>query len=220
MVVPDWRGIRRGTRVRVALWLISEVGVGHAFTKAQLREAFPGVEQVDRRMRDLRADGWVIATYREDRSLSADELRFVSAGGPVWERGYKSKATANDVTTRVRQQVMAADGFVCLYCGIGGGEPYPDDAVRTAKLTVTRAESTDDSGSRLVTLCDRCRLRSGEDTTADSLIAAIEALDPESREILRDWVARGERQRNRLDELWAAYRCLPWSDRARIQELV
>lgn len=57
MTVPDWRTHQAGTRVRVALWLHSEVPVGSSFTKAQLRDAFPGVEQVDRRMRDLRASG-------------------------------------------------------------------------------------------------------------------------------------------------------------------
>src|SRR3954447_17133914 len=92
MSVPDWRTSTAGTRVRAALWLVEVVGVGNHFTKAELREAFPGVEQVDRRMRDLRDDSWVIATNREDRSLELDELRFVSMGGRVWEPGYRRSA--------------------------------------------------------------------------------------------------------------------------------
>ena len=61
---------------------------------AELRNAFPSVEQIDRRMRDLRAEGWVIATYREDRSMSQDELRLVAMGGRVWEEAYHSRSGA------------------------------------------------------------------------------------------------------------------------------
>ncbi len=63
--VPDWRDGTLGTRVRVALWLASEVGEGGTFRKQQLRDAMPGVEQIDRRMRDLRPAGWEILTYRD-----------------------------------------------------------------------------------------------------------------------------------------------------------
>ena len=220
MALPDWRTSTAGTRVRVALWLASEVGVGESFTKAELRDAFPGVEQVDRRMRDLRAEGWVIATYREDRSLASDELRLVKVGGAVWERGYRSKASASGISDKQRQEIFAADGFVCVHCGVGGGEPYPDDPVRTAKLTIARAQPTEDGSPRLATVCDRCHLRGGEEVSADALTSAIEDLDVESRERLRGWIARGARSRDPLDELWAAYRRLPSADRAHIKDLI
>jgi hypothetical protein len=138
MTLPDWKTSRAGARVRVALWLYQVVGEGGAFTKAQLREAFPNVEQIDRRMRDLRPEGWVIATYREDRSLSPDELRLVETGGKVWETAYRSRQEKMP-TEKERQAVFAADNFACAYCGIGGGERYPDDSVRTAKLSVVRS---------------------------------------------------------------------------------
>lgn len=220
MALPDWRTSRAGTRVRVALWLASEIGAGGAFTKAQLREAFPGVEQVDRRMRDLRAEGWVITTYREDRSLAADELRLVRLGGGVWEPGYRSKASSSSVSERLRQEVFAADGFVCVYCGIGGGEPYPDDPLRTAKLTIARGQPTDDGSPRLATVCDRCHTRSSEGESAENLMSAISELESASRERLSGWIVRGARERDPLDELWAAYRRLPELDRARIRELI
>lgn len=220
MTLPDWRTSRAGTRVRVALWLASEVGAGGAFTKAQLREAFPGVEQVDRRMRDLRAEGWIITTYREDRSLAPDELGLVRLGGSVWEPGYRSKASSSGVSDKLRQEIFAADGFVCVYCGIGGGESYPDDPLRTAKLMIARAQAADDGSPRLATVCDRCHARGREDESGEDLMTTIAELDPRSRERLRDWIARGVRDRDPLDELWAAYRRLPSSDRARIRELI
>src|SRR3954468_17866908 len=103
MDVPDWRTSGAGSKIRVALWLVAAVGTGGTFTKADLRAAFPAVEQVDRRMRDLRADGWVIATYREDRSLASDELRLVRVGAPVWETGYRPRSRA--VPARERRAV-------------------------------------------------------------------------------------------------------------------
>jgi hypothetical protein len=204
----------------VALWLANEVGVGESFTKAELRDAFPGVEQVDRRMRDLRAEGWVIATYREDRSLASDELRLVALGGAVWERGYRSKASAAGISDKQRQEIFAADGFVCIHCGVGGGEPYPDDPVRTAKLTIARAQPAEDGSPRLATVCDRCHLRGSAEASADAVASAVADLDDESRERLRGWIVRGARERDPLDELWAAYRRLTSADRANIKELI
>src|SRR3954452_13389047 len=110
MTVPDWKTSTKGTRVRVALWLHSEVGDGGTFKKAQLREAFPGVEQIDRRMRDLRAEGWVLATYREDRSLEPDELRLVQVGGRVGEPTYRSRQSST-ITDKERKAVFAADNY-------------------------------------------------------------------------------------------------------------
>jgi hypothetical protein len=220
MTLPDWRTSTAGTRVRVALWLASAVGLGGSFTKAELRDAFPGVEQVDRRMRALRTEGWVIATYREDRSLASDELRLVKLGGAVWERGYRSKATTAGISDNQRQEIFAADGFVCIHCGVGGGEPYPDDPIRTAKLTIARTNRTEDGSPRFATVCDRCHLRGGEEVSADAVTSAIAHLDAESRERLREWIARGARSRDPLDELWAAYRRLPSADRAHIKDLI
>ena len=55
MTLPKWNDpkLRAGTMIRTALWLTSEVGVGNAFTKEQHRQAFAGITQADRRLRDL-----------------------------------------------------------------------------------------------------------------------------------------------------------------------
>jgi hypothetical protein len=171
-------------------------------------------------MRDLRAEGWVITTYREDRSLAADELRLVRLGGSVWEPGYRSKASSSSVSDKLRQEIFASDGFVCVYCGIGGGEAYPDDPLRTAKLTIARAQPADDGAPRLATVCDRCHVGRAGDESGTALLRAVSELDPESRERLRSWILRGARERDALAELWAAYRRLPASDRARIREMI
>lgn len=208
MTVPDWKTTRAGARIRVALWLRSEVGTGGSFTKAQLRAAFPKIEQVDRRMRDLRRDGWVIATYREDRSLASDELRLVGMGGPVWEAGYRSTAV-NTVTDKERRAVFAGDNYSCVYCGISGGETYVDDPVRTAKLSVARIKSGSSDRPQLVSVCDRCRAAAPAESSSSAILADIANLDDADRANLRSWIERGRRQVSPAEQVWGKLRRLP-----------
>jgi hypothetical protein len=217
VAIPDWRTSSAGSRARVALWLVTEVGVDGVFTKGQLRQAFPKVEQIDRRMRDLRPEGWVINTYREDRSLTVDELRLVSIGGAVWSPSYRPRQSPA-VTDKERQATFAADNYVCVLCGVGGGEPYQDDPARTAKLALKRTTALLEGPGELQTLCDRC-YASAENAgpeSVDSLIAAFDALDREQLERLGTWIRRGRRLGSPVDDLWARYRRLP----ARAREVV
>jgi len=217
MELPNWRTSTKGTRVRAALWLFTEVGEGGTFTKAQLREAFPGVEQIDRRMRDLRAEGWVLATYREDRSLSADELRLVRVGGAVWDPNYRSKAQTS-ISDKERQQIFAADDYMCVYCGVSGGESYVDDALRSAKLTLSRVPSTDGRTTRLATCCDRCHVATRDDAPTPNLSPAIDGLSDEQRSRLLDWIRTGSRPVAPEEQLWARYRRLPHAVRLEVRQ--
>jgi hypothetical protein len=211
MDVPDWRTSRAGSKVRVALWLVAAVGSGGTFKKKDLRGAFPAVEQVDRRMRDLRADGWVIATYREDRSLAADELRLVSVGARVWEPGYRPRSPA--VPARERRAVFSRDGYACRYCGISAGETYPDDPLRTAKLSAARASA----GNQLMTLCDRCMADAPDAHSVEDLVGTIRALDPGDKQRLIAWIQGGQRQWTKAEVLWARFRRLPADAREEVQ---
>lgn len=212
MTVPDWRTSTKGTKVRAALWLHAEVGVGGTFTKQQLRDAFPSVEQVDRRMRDLRPEGWVIATYREDRSLTVDELRLVAEGGRVWEPGYRSRQGAA-VSDKQRQEVFAGDNYCCVLCGISAGEAYPDDPLRSAQLTLARNRPPGDETAGLRTECDRCRAGSPPNADAAGVTEQIAGLSPDDREQLAGWVRSGSRGPVPLLDAWAAYRRLPLEGR-------
>lgn len=209
VTLPDWRTSTHASRVRAALWLHAEVGTGGSFTKQQLRDAFPNIEQIDRRMRDLRDEGWVIATYREDRSLaSSDELRLVREGGAVWERGYQS-LKRNAISEKVRQAVFAADNYLCLFCGIGGGESYPDDPLRTAKLTVARVEAMGDGEKQLATCCDRCHAGQPPQETTAHLLEGVRSMTAEQQDRLATWVRSGKRAIAPEHLLWARYRRLP-----------
>lgn len=124
MSLPSWTDEKFGTMKRAALWLVDVVGEGNVFTKAQLREAFPGTSQIDRRMRDLRDHGWRIDTNREDAVLDAHEQRFVRQGEPVWEPGKGRSKSAAPVTATQRRETLQKDGYFCRSCGISAGQTY------------------------------------------------------------------------------------------------
>lgn len=216
LAIPEWNdpSLKAGTMVRGALWLLQQVGVGNRFTKEQLREAFPGVSQADRRIRDLRDFGWVILTSTEDATLLAEDQRFVKAGVPVWDpAARRAAAPQKTVSAKEKKAVLERDHYMCTSCGISGGEEYLDDSNQTAVLSVTRQEVVLPGGEQvigLVTECKRCR--AGADTapvSADDVLAGIGALDPADRARLKRWMERGRRGSTPLERAWIAYRRLP-----------
>lgn len=216
MSLPDWNDpkIKAGTMVRGALWLIQVIGEGQTFTKGQLRDAFPGISQVDRRLRDLRDYGWVILTNTEDATLMAEDHRFIKPGVPVWDPAARRAADPQKaVSGKEKRAVMARDDYICTVCGIAGGEPYSDDTNQTAVLYVTRRETVLPGGREsilLVTECKRCR--AGSDSAparADETFTDIKALDPADRRRLARWIERGRRGSTPLERAWNSYRRLP-----------
>lgn len=215
--VPDWQDFNGGTRSRVALWLHTEVGANGTFTKADLRAAFPGTEQIDRRMRDLRDAGWIIATYATDRSLEPDELRLVKIGGNVWERSFRS-TLPKAPTAKERQATFLADGFACVSCGIGAGDPFPDDPLRTARLSAARRPGLDDE-TQLVTQCDRCLAGRAYPDMRD-LVGDIKRLDRDSLRELQKWINASKRTSRPVDSIWSKYQGLSKEQKQRLAQEV
>jgi hypothetical protein len=216
VTLPAWNDpdLKAGTMVRGALWLVQVIGEGNTFTKEQLRDAFPGISQADRRIRDLRDYGWVLFTNSDDARLMAEDQRFVKAGVPVWDpAARRAAAPQKAISNREKQAVMARDHFMCSVCGISGGEAYLDDSNQTAVLSVTRRETVLPDGREqtlLVTECKRCRAGSdGSPARADETVADIRALDPGEQKRLLRWIERGRRGSTPLDRAWNAYRRLP-----------
>ena len=209
--------------VRGALWLLQVVGEGNSFTKNQLRDAFPGVSQIDRRIRDLRDYGWVVYSNTEDASLQTEDQRFVRAGAAVWDpAARRAAASQKAISSRDRQAVLARDSYMCTLCGIAGGETYPDETVMTAVLAVSRRTVVGADGGEtqaLMTECKRCR--SGLLSTplsADVAVDVATRLGPnELRRLLR-WVERGRRGATELDRAWAAYMRVPPETRKEIAD--
>ncbi|WP_257133592.1 hypothetical protein [Streptomyces sp. f51] len=216
MTLPAWNdpALKGGTMIRGALWLVQEVGEGNTFTKEQLRDAFPGVSQADRRLRDLRPYGWVIHTNTEDASLMAEDQRFVEAGVPVWDpAARRAAAPRKAITAKQIQAALSRDDYMCTVCGIGGAEPYLDDSNQTAVLSVTRRTFVLLDGREeelLVTECKRCRAGGGGQVVrADEALAEIKNLDPADQRRLARWAERGRRGSTALERAWNAYRRLP-----------
>jgi hypothetical protein len=208
---PDFKG---GTMVRGALWLVQVVGEGNTFTKEQLRLAFPGVAQADRRLRDLRDYQWSILTSTEDASLHREEQRFVSPGVPVWDPAARhAAAVQTTVSGKELKEALGRDDFMCTVCGISGGETYPDDTTQSGVISVSRRPTILADGKEqimLVTECKRCRAGwDGSPARADEVLADIDSLDDDDRRRLDRWMARGRRVPSPLDRAWNAYRRLP-----------
>lgn len=221
---PAWNdpAFGGGTMVRGALWLLQVVGEGGVFTKNELRQAFPGIAQADRRIRDLRDYGWVVHASTEDASLLAEDQRFVKAGVQVWDPHERRKAAPQKaISKKERDAVLIRDGHMCTLCGIAGAEPYPDDPIVTAVISVSRrtVRTVDGLESQVfVTECKRCRSGRVESSidASDAISAASELSPGERRRLLR-WMERGRRGTTELDRAWAAYIRVP-SDRR--QEVV
>lgn len=210
MTNRSWRYHEGGTKTRVALWLHQEVGLGGTFTKADLREAFPGVEQIDRRMRDLRPEGWVIHTSRQDASLEPDELRLVALGARVWEPG-RSSTVRTELPAQKRREILHRDHYACTLCGIAGGETYPERPTSTAVLSVSQLG--DRSNPRFTTLCSLCRSAPGGERSANEVIALIRHLGEEELTELQSWIHTGRRSRRRIEQVWLQYLRLSPEDR-------
>lgn len=216
---PDWRDDSLGGRARVALWLLDQVGEGGVFTKAMLRDSFPGVEQIDRRMRDLRSAGWDIRTARQDASLSPRELRFVAAGAEVWRPGAQSPAR---MSAKERAAILRRDGYCCVDCGISAGERHPGGGGRAQIAVTPRPRPGDDATNTgmdgYVTRCDLCRAGGTEGPDRGSLLSRALALPEHDRSMLREWLSRGERGCREVGLVWSDYRRLAPLERRRFRD--
>jgi 5-methylcytosine-specific restriction endonuclease McrA len=208
MSLPDWQTFSGGTTKRAALWLATEVGEGEVFTKTMLRRAFPSVTQIDRRVRDLRDEGWIIQTNREDPSLERDEQRLAKVGGAVWEGSYKS-VRVGQLSATERQAVFRRDGYVCCVCGISAGETYADSPLDRAKLLAARLESSAEDGERWRTVCQRCHRGKPSIRQAADVLEALATIAPDDQTLFVAWVMDRNRPTSAADRLWSIYERLP-----------
>lgn len=204
-----------GAMVRAGLWLIQEVGEGNVFTKQALREAFPGVSQVDRRVRDLRSYGWEIHTNVNDDTLRPHEQRFVRQGIAVWDSLQRRAADAQKTaqSNKTREGVLATANYQCQICGIAAGQPYPDRPAEIAVLGVSNRTFIDSDGKKstlLISECKRCKSGVGERQYSVSAVRSLlEELDDSDLRAIQRWSTRGIRGTTQIDRAWQALRQLP-----------
>lgn len=220
-MLPSWQDPGLGTMKRVALWLLAEVGEGNKFTKEKLRKEFPGVSQIDRRMRDLRKFEWQIDTNREDLTLDPHEHCFVKAGLPIWEQGVALSHRANAaIGAAMRREVLAADGNMCRSCGITPGHSYAGTH-EMAQLDIARRQVVTPTGVevQLVTECKRCRVGGrGLEANLEDVLRDLSSLGAMERRVLTSWINVDRRDFSRIEELWSDYRSLPAEARSKVQE--
>ncbi|WP_083975250.1 HNH endonuclease [Herbidospora daliensis] len=221
---PNWRNEKLGTRIRVALWLLDEVGEGNPFTKERLHHAFPSA-QVDRRLRDLRNHGWVIETSRTLAGLAPSEMLFVKAGDPVWEpHGLVYVAKSGLVPhRRIRDAVLERDGHSCTNCGLSLVEGTIDSEIQhILKLAYVRprSEGGTDSLNNLITLCANCHAaydrRSHDPLDPEAVWNLVQGLSPSDQTKLLAWIAMDHRPPTDAERTWALLRALRTDQRADI----
>ncbi|MEU1492627.1 hypothetical protein ABZ456_20490 [Streptomyces sp. NPDC005776] len=220
MTLPSWRDENYGTMKRAALWLLTVVGEGNVFTKEDVKNAFPGISQADRRVRDLRDYGWKIDTHREDALLGQHEQRFVGKGQHVWEPG-KATKDSSAITDTQRRKVLAHDGHRCRSCGITPGQAYAG-SFETAQIDIARRKVKLPNGTSAVqpiAECNRCRV-GGRTLEADlrAVLEDVSKLGGLQRQTLADWVAADERDFSAVERVWADFRTLPAESRDQVRE--
>ncbi|MFB8212713.1 MULTISPECIES: hypothetical protein [unclassified Streptomyces] len=220
MTLPSWQDGNLGTMKRAALWLLTVVGEGNVFTKEDVKNAFPGIAQADRRVRDLRGYGWQIVTHREDPGLGQSEQRFVAQGQPVWEPG-KATKDSSSLTDTQRRKILARDGNRCRSCGITPGQAYAG-TFETAQLDIARRKVKLATGAPVVqhiAECHRCRV-GGRFQEADlgAVLESISALGGLQRQTLAAWIAADEREFSPVERVWADFRTLPADSRDEVRK--
>jgi hypothetical protein len=200
---------------------VQVIGEGNTFTKSQLRDAFPEVAQIDRRMRDLRDFGWKIDTNREDIGLDPNEQRFTQRGISVWEPGKATRPASASITSSQRREILARDGHKCRTCGIGPGERYTGTEI-TSQLDIARRQVRLPDGRsalQLVTECNRCRV-GGRELITDlrDVLSRVEKLPAIEKQILVGWIDRDGRKFSAVEQVWADYRTLPPDAREILRE--
>lgn len=228
---PPAAGRRPGAEARLAAWLFFNRPEGSTFTLAEAREALGGPlgpnddEHMNRRLRQLRQDGWVIASHLHDASLSIGEYRVDVAGW--WPGSGRRPSRQKAIPASIRREVLARDGYRCALCGVAAGEPQrglpsSPPAVITVghRVPLSRGGSSREPTNLRAecSLCNEAKRNVGRDPeTLAELLPEIEGLAKREAELLLSWMAAGHRLRSALDQLYDRVRMLPELERAQIE---
>lgn len=220
-----------GAERRLAAWLWFNRDVGDTFTMRQLRSALgeadspEAAEHLNRRLRQLRKDGWIITSYKDSRELPVDTYRLDAKGEPIWHGLRRTKGT---ISQRTKRLVFDRDGSRCMVCGVGANEEYPGEPGTKARLTaghrVPRERGGSDSLDNLRTECSRCNeplrheVRNPE--TYDEVFAEVRNLKTTELSSLLNRLEGGERERSRVDRAYDRARQLADSERARMIQAI
>ncbi|HEU0132210.1 MAG TPA: hypothetical protein VFQ85_14570 [Mycobacteriales bacterium] len=219
-----------GDELKLAAWLAFNIPEGGRFTMRDLRRALGSAvgrpndaEHLNRRLRNLRPDGWVIDSGLSNADVPSDAYELKRIG---WHPGLGTRRPPRrGVSSRLARVVIERDRRRCVVCGVGGGEPYPaaphTPAVLTAghrvpAMRATRASSADE----LQAECLRCN-GSVRDTLPDpptlpEVLPAVARLSRAERLMLLRWLTAGHRLRSQLDDVHDQIRMLSPDEQAQV----
>jgi hypothetical protein len=230
-VRPGTRSQRFGAEPKLAAWLAFNVEVGESFSMRDLRAAIGAAapnddEHLNRRLRRLRQDGWDIPTTKDDATIRPGSYRLDAMG---WHPGLGARPFANNISDADRRRVLERDGRRCVVCGVGAGEPYPEEPQSPAALTIGHRIPLALGGnskdiSNLQTECARCNepvrnaLRPPE--ALESLRPDVTSLGRADASRLLSWMVSGYRGRDRVDQIFDRARQLSAAERIILTELL
>lgn len=129
--------------------------VGRVIEKDELRAAAGNATEWARRVREIRNDeGWDIQSNNDSDELKPGQYRLVSEPPP---EGYYYRF-ARQISSRLRAQVLARNGYTCQMCGVGAGDL--DNRGKKVRLhvrhMVDKTAGGTDTLDNLKTLCAEC----------------------------------------------------------------
>lgn len=204
-----------GTTKRIAAYLWFNVEVGSLFTMAEVRKAANIEQQTqsDRRMRELREQGWVVAGYKDEKDLPRDTYRLKARGKRLW---VGERIERDVISNKLRREVFARDNNTCVICGVVAGEPYPDLPSVKARMTVGHRVPNQRLGTATLdnvqTECARCnetiRNLLDDPETFEALKPLLDTLTQAELKELSKWIADGKRRLSNLDLAYSKYHAL------------
>lgn len=140
-----------GARAKLRQFFLDRIG--EILDSDTLKDASGGTSEWGRRVRELRnEEGMDIQTNNDRSDLKPGQYVLVSS---------KSKpAFARAISKDTRAKVIERNGMTCQMCGIGTGEPHPDDSGRKARMhighVIDKSMGGNDSLDNLRMLCSVC----------------------------------------------------------------
>lgn len=218
-----------GGEKRISAYLNFNVEVGETFTMRELRDELgaDGVaedaEQLNRRLRNLRPDDWVIPSYKDDRSLAPNTYRLEAVGTRVWlgERNKRDKVSAT-----TRRLVLERDSHTCAVCAIGAGEEYDEYPGTFARMTMGHrvpgqrlgGASVDDLQTECAMCNEPIRDQLPDPETFDEVLPEVRGLKGSDLREIRTWLQVGRRSRSKTERIYGRVRRLGVADRVRMSE--
>jgi len=170
---------KRGEGARAKLRRFFLENVGEVVDSATLFEVSGGTNEFGRRIRELRnEEGFDIQTHNDRSDLKPGQYILVS--------DKRNPAFARAISKETRAFVIERNGMTCRMCGIGAGEPHPDDNGRKARMhighVVDKSMGGDDSPDNLRMLCSVCNEGASNISMAPPEAAKVMAMVRKTRQ--------------------------------------